>query len=122
MILGLPGEAEEQFRATARALGGLPVSGIKIHNLHVIRGSDLEREFREKPFPVYDEEAYAAILIDFLRRLPPTLPIIRINTDTVEANLIAPRWRMTKGQFRTYVEQEMARQQARQGDLYGSEP
>jgi radical SAM protein (TIGR01212 family) len=116
VILGLPGEAPPDWNATADALARLPLTGVKIHNLHVIRGTALAEEFERAPFPVPDEAEYAEGLIAFLRRLPPRVAILRINTDTPADRLLAPRWRMTKGQFRDHVVAEMRRRGARQAD------
>lgn len=117
VILGLPGETREHFNITAGTLAALPISGIKIHNLHVVRGTQLANEYAADPFPVYDEIAYADILIEFLRWLPPELAIIRMTTDTSADQLIAPTWKMGKGQFLNYVTQEMERRDVRQGDM-----
>ena len=119
VILGLPGETPEQFNATAATLATLPLAAIKIHNLHVIRGTALAREYAEQPFPVMAERQYTAVLIDFLRRLPARLPIMRLCTDTPAADLIAPRWAMSKTRFLTFVEQQMRNQGWRQGDRAG---
>ena len=116
VILGLPGETPEHARVTAGTLAALPFDGIKIHNLHVVRGTDLAEQFRRAPFPVYGEREYAELAIDFIRRLPPRVAIIRLNTDTPDADLIAPRWTMKKGQFRDYLTQRMIATSARQGD------
>jgi radical SAM superfamily enzyme len=116
VILGLPGETRDHMLRTADALATLPLAGIKIHNLHVIRGAPLEHEYRERPFPVLDEQEYAGLLIDFLGRLPPTLPIMRLNTDTPPDELIAPRWRMKKAQFLSYLIDRMRKEKRRQGD------
>jgi len=76
----------------------------------------MEREFETSPFPVYDERTYSEILIDFIRRLPPKVVIMRINTDTPPERVIAPVWEMPKGRFRDFVISEMNRQGYRQGD------
>jgi radical SAM protein (TIGR01212 family) len=120
VILGLPGEDADALRRTAERLAPLPVRAIKIHNLHVVRGASLAGEFRRRPFPVYDEREYAALLIDFLRRLPASWAIARVNTDTAPDRLIAPRWRMSKARFLEYLVDEMRRRGVRQGDLAGS--
>ncbi|MGQ9661149.1 MAG: TIGR01212 family radical SAM protein [Kiritimatiellia bacterium] len=117
VIIGLPGESSDDFRVTAKTIGGLPVEAIKIHNLHVVRGTILAEEYAACPFPVYDEYQYAELLIDFLRHLPDRMAIARINTDTPAADLIAPRWKMDKARFRHYVATEMIRRGIRQGDL-----
>lgn len=122
VILGLPGETPEHFSRTADELAALPVDAVKIHNLHVVRGATLAAHFEKEAFAVYDEHAYAEILIDFIRRLPPNVAIMRINTDTPPQRLIAPVWKMSKGQFRQFVIGEMNRRGVRQGDLRRANP
>lgn len=116
-ILGLPGETEAHFRQTAQMLARRDIQGIKIHNLHVIKGTPLATRFHAAPFPVYDHYAYGEILMDFLRRLPADLPVMRINTDTPPAQLEAPHWAVTKGQFRAYIVEQMINREWAQGDL-----
>ncbi|MCX7590920.1 MAG: TIGR01212 family radical SAM protein [Kiritimatiellae bacterium] len=117
VILGLPGESMEDFRTTAEAIGSLPVMAIKIHNLHVLRGTPLAEEYLASPFPVFDEHQYADILIDFLRRLPSRMAIARLNTDTPDDRLVAPKWKWDKSRFRQFVVSEMQRRGVCQGDL-----
>jgi radical SAM protein (TIGR01212 family) len=119
VILGLPGETTRHFRQTASLLAELPLAGIKIHNLHVVRGTALEAEFRKSPFPLLDEIQYAQILIDFLRRLPDSLPVMRLTTDTPKQELVGPRWHMDKGTFLAFLNRQMERNSLRQGDLRG---
>ncbi|MDK2858562.1 MAG: uncharacterized protein PWQ89_1681 [Verrucomicrobiota bacterium] len=114
VILGLPGEVSSDWQNTAAELAKLPISGIKIHNLHIIKGTKLA----EDPPPVLNHWEYAEALIDFLRRLPPNLPMMRISTDTPDNELIAPHWHLEKGQFLDYVIQQMTMREIRQGDLF----
>ncbi len=118
LIFGLPGEGAAHYRATLEALGREPLAAVKFHNLHVIRDTELARRYAEAPFPVLDEAAYAAVVIDALRRLPPHVAVMRLNTDTPAARLVAPRWRLNKSQFLAQVAAEMRRLGVRQGDLY----
>ena len=53
------------------------------------------------------EYDFAEVLIDFIRRMPPIYPIMRLTTDTPEDELIAPRWQMDKMQFKQYVIERM---------------
>ena len=117
VILALPGESTQHFRRTAERLAALPVAAIKIHNLHVVKNTALAAEYARTPFPTPDAHAYADILIDFLRRLPPTMVIMRINTDTPADQLIAPHWTMDKARFRNHVVAAMIRRDVKQGDL-----
>ncbi len=117
VILGLPGESRAHFDATATALAGLPIDGIKIHNLHVVKGTALAEEYLASPFPVFGAQEYAGILASFLRRLPARLPVMRLCTDTPAEELIAPRWSLSKSQFLSYLEKLLLRNGWRQGDL-----
>jgi uncharacterized protein len=116
VIVGLPGETEEDYHETARALGRLPIAGIKFHNLHVLRGTQLASDYLAKPFPMLDEHDYAEAVIEGIRLMPADIPIMRIQTDTPAEALIAPRWQMKKGQFIDYVERQMVKRGVRQGD------
>ena len=117
VILGLPGETPEHFADTADTLAQLPLDGIKIHNLHIIRGTALADEYEAHPFPMMDEDDYAEDLIGFIQRLPPRMAILRINTDTPPEDLIAPLWNLKKGSFIHMIEQRMQTTNRRQGDL-----
>ena len=116
VILGLPGETEQDYVDTARTLATLPIDAIKIHNLHILKGTALAGEYRASPFPLLDEEDYAFALIDFLRALPPALPVMRLTTDSPDKDLLAPRWVMKKGPFLDYLNLQMERMDAQQGD------
>jgi radical SAM protein (TIGR01212 family) len=116
VIIGLPGESSKDWNHTAEELAKLPISGIKIHNLHIVKGTRLA----ENPPPVLNHWEYAEALMEFLRRIPAELPVMRISTDTPDDELIAPQWHLEKGQFLDYVIQQMTMREIRQGDLCGS--
>jgi len=149
VILGLPGETAEDFRQTADTLAALPIDAVKIHNLHIERGTALAEEYlrnqsysspqrntetkplkppcslaervvEQPPAQPLMEHDFAEHLMDFIRRMPPEIPIMRLTTDTPDENLIAPRWHMAKGQFKDYVIQQMVCREWRQGDLFGN--
>ncbi len=120
VILGLPGETAEDFQQTADALATLPIDAVKIHNLHIERGTTLATEDRLEACPTFMEHDFAEHLMDFIRRMPPNIPIMRLTTDTLTENLIAPKWHMTKGQFKDYVIQQMTCREWQQGDLFGN--
>jgi len=145
VILGLPGETAEDFQQTADTLAALPIDAIKIHNLHIERGTPLAIEYKNvhhrdteaqrtklrvsvssseaggksniRPLMEHD---FAEHLMDFIRRMPPAIPIMRLTTDTLAENLIAPKWHMAKGQFKDYIIQQMTCREWRQGDLFGN--
>lgn len=118
LILGLPGESREDMLETARVMGELPLDGIKVHNLHIIRGTEMERQHAEKPFRMIDELEYVDLLSEVLRLLPSDLPIMRITTDTPSRDLIAPHWSLEKGQIKEMLIQNMVQLGVEQGDLH----
>lgn len=114
VIIGLPGETAADWKRTAEELAALPLDGIKIHNLHVVKGTALAND----PPPMLNHWEYAEALMDFLRRIPANIPVMRISTDTPDDQLIAPHWHLEKGQFLDYVMQQMTMRELRQGDLF----
>lgn len=122
IILGLPGETSSDWNQTAKELAKLPIHGIKIHNLHLIRQTALEKEYGVNPFPLLNHWDYAEALIGFLRRIPGKIPVMRLVTDTPDNELAAPRWPLEKGQFLDYLIQQMTLREIRQGDLLDQTP
>ena len=96
MILGLPGETPEMIAQTARYLGRLGVDGVKLHLLHVLRGTDLEAEYRAGRVQTLDLDAYLTILERCLENLPPRVVIHRLTGDGAKRDLIAPLWSADK--------------------------
>ncbi len=113
VILGLPDETKKDWNRTAKIVGNLGISGIKIHNLHIIKGTKLA----ENPPPTLSHWDYAEGLIDFLRQIPANIPVMRLSTDTPVAELLAPHWHLEKGQFLDYVIQQMCLREIQQGDF-----
>ncbi len=117
VIIGFPGETALDFQYTAEELAKLPVDGIKLHNLHIIKGTKLAQMYEKQPFKVMNEFEYADVAMDFIRRMPGCIPIMRVCTDTDEANLIAPVWGMNKSVFLNYLTMQMKMFGYYQGEL-----
>jgi radical SAM protein (TIGR01212 family) len=99
VILGLPGETHDDMMATADALAAMGVDGVKLHHLHIVRGSGMEANFRAGRVPVLSVEDYVLLACDFLERIPKDVVVFRLMGDVMnEADLIAPRWRSSKAE------------------------
>jgi hypothetical protein len=97
VILGFPGEDRGMMLSTARLLASLPVAGVKIHQLMIIKGTALEREYREDRISVLSLDEYADLLGDFLAFLRPDQLVHRIVAESSSENgLIAPAWSADK--------------------------
>lgn len=96
VILGLPGETKEMIFDTIGYLNRLPIDGIKLAMLHVLKGTDLAKVYEEKPFPVYEKEEYVDLVIDCIESLRKDIVIHRITGDGPKNLLIAPLWSTNK--------------------------
>jgi radical SAM protein (TIGR01212 family) len=115
VILGLPGETDADMLATAGALAGLPVQGVKIHNLHVVRATPMEAMYHRGEVPMLERDHYVRIVCDFLERLPPEMVIHRLSGDAPPDYLIAPLWCLDKPALLRAIQEEMVRRDSRQG-------
>src|SRR5262249_3836100 len=115
VILGLPGESHADMMATAEALARLPVQAVKIHNLHVVRDTPLEEQYRAGTAPMLEREEYVGIVCDFLQRLPPHVVIHRLQGDAPPDYLVAPAWCLDKQGVIGAVRAELERRGSWQG-------
>ena len=99
LILGLPGETPEDELATARWIGALPFSAVKIHNLLILKGTELARMYAAGEVTPINEYEYAERLRNVIRELPDHLLLMRLSAEAPDEQILAPKWWMKKGQF-----------------------
>lgn len=118
LIFGLPGEDDDAVIATAERVNELAVQNVKLHNLHVLKGTPLEVYYRQGNFTPITLEEYAHRVTLFLRHLSPDIAIQRL---AAVANrwdeLIAPDWTREKMRPTQYIEDLMTARGIFQGDL-----
>lgn len=118
LILGLPGESHAAMLATVRHIAALGVDAVKLHHLHVVRHTVLEKMYRRGDIPLLDLEAYAALVVDCLEVLPPEMIIMRLMGDAPRDMLVAPDWSLDKRTALRRIEQELVQRQTYQGKRY----
>ena len=91
VILGLPGESREQILDTVRYVGAR-TDGIKLQLLHVLRGTDLARDYAAGRFRTLELDEYCDLIVDCLRCLPEHVVVHRLTGDGAKKDLIAPLW------------------------------
>lgn len=96
VILGLPGETKEDMVRTARRLTKLRINGIKIHTLHILKGSKLEKLYREGKVRVPEQDEYVDLVCSFLENLPPNIIIQRLTGQGNKEDHVAPLWALDK--------------------------
>ena len=116
-ILGLPGETKEDMLATANYVASLPVQGIKLQLLHILKGTDLAKDFLKNEFSVLDLESYTDIVVSIVERLPKYLVIHRITGDGPKNLLIAPLWSGDKKRVLNTINKEFRLRNTWQGKL-----
>ncbi len=92
LILGLPGEGPDEMMDSTRLLGRLGVEGVKLHLLHVVRDTELERRYYQGRVPLMGPRQYVEQVCDLLEILPPEMVIHRLQADCPKALLVAPAW------------------------------
>ena len=103
IILGLPGETKEMAVETTRQAVEAGTDGVKFHLLHVLKNTDLEKDFRAGKFQCLTLEEYAGILKACVDTLPPHIVVHRITGDGAKRNLVAPLWSADKKRVLNYL-------------------
>ncbi len=117
VILGLPGEGPAETEATARFLAGLGVWGVKLHNLLILEGSGLARDWRDGRLAPLARAVWAGLAARFLAHLPPAVTIHRLVADPGPDRLLAPAWAADKNAALAALAAELAARGLKQGDL-----
>ena len=110
MIFGLPGESREDMLDTVRYLAALdpPPDGVKLQMLHILRGTELGRQYEADPFPLLTLEEYADLVAESLRILPEETVIHRMTGDGPGALLLAPDWTRNKKKVLNTIHRRLA--------------
>lgn len=118
IILGLPGESREEMLKTGFTMGRLPLQGLKIHLLHLMRGTPLEKLYDAKGMDFLTQEEYVDLVCLILERMPPNLVIHRLTGDSPRDLLIDPQWSLNKWQVLNAIDDELKDRHTWQGRLY----
>ena len=103
IILGLPGETPEMAARTTAAAVAAGTDGVKFHLLHVLRGTDLARDYEAGKFCCLELPEYAHWLKTCLAEVPPHVVVHRITGDGAKKDLIAPLWSGDKKRVLNYL-------------------
>jgi radical SAM protein (TIGR01212 family) len=118
VILGLPGEDREMMLETARFISDLPIEGVKIHLMYVVKETQLAELYQEGAFRCLDQEEYVELVVDFLELLPPSMVIQRLTSDPIRSELVAPSWAKDKSVTLGLIREALQRRNAWQGRLF----
>lgn len=118
LILGLPGETRDMMLESVKHLAKLPISGIKLHLLHILKNTVLAEQYKNNPFPLFKLEEYCDLIVDCIELLPPNVVIHRITGDGPRALLIAPLWSADKKRVLNTINKRFRERNTYQGRLF----
>jgi len=115
IINGLPGERYDDMINTARCVADLHPDLIKIHLLHVLKGTPLATMYENKEYTPLEREEYIKIVCDQLEIIPGDIVIERVTGDGIDSELLAPLWSKKKVTVINDIDKELYRRQSFQG-------
>ena len=122
IILGLPGETNDQLIKQAGVLSALPLTTLKLHQLQLIKGTRMAHEFEMQPedFHLYSADEYIDLVIDYVEHLRPDIVLERFVSQSPKELLIAPDWGLKNHEFTDKVKKRMRERDAWQGKKYAT--
>ncbi|WP_067518736.1 TIGR01212 family radical SAM protein [Endozoicomonas ascidiicola] len=96
LIVGLPGEEPEESLISFDRVVALGVDAIKIHPLHIVKGTQLARQWRHGEVTELTMESYTDVLAEMINRAPEDLLFHRLTGSGERQYLLSPSWSMHK--------------------------
>ena len=127
VINGLPTEGgtiedRAQMIETVSRLAALRPAFVKIHALHILRGTQMEQEYLRGEIRLLSMEEYVRLVCEQLTLLPPTTVVCRLTGDGAQDALIAPQWTKNKRAVLASIDRTLAREQRYQGMAFSDAP
>lgn len=115
LILGIPGETNKQILDSVKYVSEKNVWGVKLHMLHVLRGTDLAEYYCHTKFKILTLEEYVKLVCDSLELLRPETVIHRLTGDGKKSELIEPLWTLHKLKVLSNIDKELKIRESYQG-------
>lgn len=115
IINGLPYETKNDMIKTVKHLNSLNIDAIKIHMLHIVKNTKLEKLYETKKFHILTKDEYIDIVCEQLTYLKPEIVIERITGDPIKEDLIEPKWLIKKFILLNDIDKEMKKRNLYQG-------
>ena len=118
IINGLPGEDYNMMMETAKAVANMGGDGIKIHLLHVIKDTPMEKMLEKGMLTLMSQEEYINLVCDQLEILPETMIVHRLTGDGKRDELVGPLWSLKKWEVLNAIDDELKKRNSYQGIKY----
>ncbi len=116
LIIGLPNESQEDFIRHAQEMSRLPIEFIKFHQLQIVKGTVLARQYQKTPerFQLFDVESYVKAIALILQHLRSDIIVERFSSESPKDMLIAPIW----GGLKNFAITDKIRKYLKENELY----
>lgn len=118
IIFGLPGEDREMMLTSVREVARLQPEQVKIHLLHVIRGTALAEMYLDGRYTPLTMDEYVDVVTQALTLLPPDTVMGRLTGDGMQSELLAPEWSRKKTVVINNIDKRMYESNLVQGQNY----
>ena len=119
LMFGLPDESDDDVISAAKIINQLPLDNVKLHNLHVLKNTPLEKLYEHKLFKPIERQEYIDRVIVFLEHLNPKIAVHRLAAVASRHNeLVAPKWAASKMETYQMSLDEFHRRNTFQGRLF----
>ena len=115
IINGLPGEDYNMMMETAKAVSKMGVDGIKIHLLHVIKNTPMEKMLQNGMLKLMDQDEYINLVCDQLEILPEEMIVHRLTGDGKREDLVGPLWSLKKWEVLNQIDATLKERNSFQG-------
>ena len=115
MILGFPWETRSELIRQAQLIASLPITTLKLHQLQVIKGTQLAREYELQPWPLPTAEEYVDLVLEYISHLPSSLVLERFVSQSPPEYVIAPRWGLKNHEFSALVKKAIQKRSTQLG-------
>jgi radical SAM protein (TIGR01212 family) len=122
LILGLPGETEEDWLNQAKVISKLPVENLKLHQLQIHKGTRMFQEYKQNPdsFQLFTVEGYLDLIVRYLELLNPEIVVERFVSEAPDDLLVAPCWGLKNFEFTAKLEKLLEERNTWQGRLFAA--
>lgn len=121
LILGIPGESRQMMLDSAFKVSELPIHFLKLHQLQIVKNTELALQFSRAPFPLWEIDDYADFLCDFIERLRSDIVIQRLYSLCRHGLLIGPDWKLNGHEIDRILHNRIRERSVQQGRYYPAE-
>ncbi len=115
VILGLPGEDDAELIRQARMINQLPITTLKLHQLQLIKGTVMAREYEQSPFRLFSAEEYIDAVISYISHIRRDVVLERFVSSSPKDLLLAPNWNIKNYEFVEMLKKKMRELGVEQG-------